>query len=44
MVLAGKQNGSEAVALFRAGKSKSQIAAELGIGRASVLRAIRTAA
>src|SRR5271170_1509294 len=48
--LAGKYKGraptarakaAEAVALFNGGMSKAQIAARLGIGRASVLRAVR---
>jgi DNA invertase Pin-like site-specific DNA recombinase len=48
--LAGKYKGraptarakaSEAVAMFKAGMSKAAIAEQLGIGRASVLRAVR---
>jgi DNA invertase Pin-like site-specific DNA recombinase len=39
-----RAKSAEAVALFRAGKTKAAIAAELGIGRASVLRAVRAAA
>jgi DNA invertase Pin-like site-specific DNA recombinase len=39
-----RAKSAEAIAMFKAGKTKAAIAAELGIGRASVLRAIRAAA
>jgi DNA invertase Pin-like site-specific DNA recombinase len=39
-----RAKAGEAIAMFKAGKTKAAIAAELGIGRASVLRAIRAVA